>query len=210
MPGVAKLIERGAEIGLFVADPPTTSLQRIKALTTDVFTRSHPFDSFDINDLDSVDDAVRELLREELRSPQASDFIIAHVLGVDHCGHKYGPNHIRMATTLRKIDNIIVETANALSSGDLLVVLGDHGMTTTGDHGGDSDDETHAGLMIFSPHRQFPPFPDGLHQIDIVPTLSLLLGLPIPFSNLGVVIESLFPTNLTKQAIALNYEQVRR
>ncbi|PIO71311.1 hypothetical protein TELCIR_06795 [Teladorsagia circumcincta] len=196
MPGVAKLIKRGAEIGLFVADPPTTSLQRIKALTTgtlptfidagdnfapspninedsipfqawsrnltttfmgdntwtslypDVFTRSYPFDSFDINDLDSVDDAVRELLREELRSPQASDFIIAHVLGVDHCGHKYGPNHIQMASTLRKIDNVIVETANALSSGDLLVVLGDHGMTTTGDHGGDSDDETHAGLMV--------------------------------------------------------------
>ncbi|KAK6034104.1 hypothetical protein COOONC_28392 [Cooperia oncophora] len=34
MPGVAKLIERGAEIGLLLADPPTTTLQRIKALST--------------------------------------------------------------------------------------------------------------------------------------------------------------------------------
>ncbi|VDM85601.1 unnamed protein product [Strongylus vulgaris] len=108
------------------------------------------------------------------------------------------------------VDEIILETAKELLSDELLVVLGDHGMTSTGDHGGDSDDETHAGLLIFSPGHEFPPLKEGLRQIDLVPTLSLLLGLPIPFSNLGIVIESLFPQNLIEQAIALNYEQVRR
>ncbi|KIH60123.1 hypothetical protein ANCDUO_09630 [Ancylostoma duodenale] len=112
-----------------------------------MFTRAHPFDSFDINDLNTVDAAVKELLREEMISPSSADLIVAHVLGVDHCGHKYGPNHIQMANQLRKVDEIILETANELFSDDLLVVLGDHGMTTTGDHGGDSDDETHAGLL---------------------------------------------------------------
>lgn len=34
MPGVAKLMTRGGQIGLLLADPPTTTLQRIKALTT--------------------------------------------------------------------------------------------------------------------------------------------------------------------------------
>lgn len=34
MPGVKKLLKRGARIGLFLADPPTTTLQRIKAITT--------------------------------------------------------------------------------------------------------------------------------------------------------------------------------
>ncbi|KHJ96680.1 hypothetical protein OESDEN_03352 [Oesophagostomum dentatum] len=34
MPGVKKLLERGAQIGLLLADPPTTTLQRIKAITT--------------------------------------------------------------------------------------------------------------------------------------------------------------------------------
>ncbi|KAK6034105.1 hypothetical protein COOONC_28393, partial [Cooperia oncophora] len=166
------------------------------SLYPDVFSRSHPFDSFDINDLNTVDDAVRELLREELRSPQVSDFVIAHVIGVDHCGHKYGPDHYQMASTLRKIDDIIVETANVLSTGDLLIVLGDHGMTTSGDHGGDSDDETQAGLLFYWVFVLFCNYsitlrdrqravivalPNGLHQIDLVPTLSLLLGLPIPF-----------------------------
>ncbi|EYC03086.1 hypothetical protein Y032_0096g2928 [Ancylostoma ceylanicum] len=258
MPGVKKLLKRGAQIGLLLADPPTTTLQRIKAITTgtlptfidagdnfapsahisedniffqarsrhlnvtfmgdntwtslypNMFTSVYPYDSFDINDLNTVDAAVKELLHEEVISHSSADLIVAHVLGVDHCGHKYGPNHIQMANQLRKVDEIILETANELFSDDLLVVLGDHGMTTTGDHGGDSDDETHAGLLVFSPGHKFPALPDGLRQIDLVPTLSLLLGLPIPFSNLGIVIESLFPQNLTEQAIALNYEQVRR
>ena len=36
-----------------------------------------------------------------------------------------------------------------------------------------------------SPHR-------SVQQIDLVPALSLLLGLPIPFNNLGTVIPELF------------------
>ncbi|KHJ76196.1 hypothetical protein OESDEN_24184 [Oesophagostomum dentatum] len=143
-------------------------------------------------------------------SHSSTDLIVAHVLGVDHCGHKYGPNHIQMSVQLRKVDEIILETANELENDDLLVVLGDHGMTSTGDHGGDSDDETHAGLLVFSPGHALAPLPAGLRQIDLVPTLSLLLGLPIPFSNLGIVVESLFPPHLAEQAVALNYEQVRR
>ena len=33
----------------------------------------------------------------------------------------------------------------------ILFVMGDHGMTRTGDHGGDSSDELEAGLFIYSP-----------------------------------------------------------
>ena len=34
--------------------------------------------------------------------------------------------------------------------------------------------------------------PRRLYQVDLVPSLTLLLGLPIPFSNLGAVIPELF------------------
>ena len=56
-------------------------------------------------------------------------------------------------------------------------------------------------------------------QTDIVPTLSLLLGLPIPFSNLGIIIPSLFEDsrleniaeNTSKlHALQLNARQVHR
>ena len=35
----------------------------------------------------------------------------------------------------------------------VLFVMGDHGMTSTGDHGGDSTDELEAGLFVYSPSR---------------------------------------------------------
>lgn len=35
------------------------------------------------------------------------------------------------------------------------MVFGDHGMTRTGDHGGDSDDEVLAGLFVYSSTKLF-------------------------------------------------------
>ena len=78
------------------------------------------------------------------------------------------------------------------------------------DHGDDGDLEFSAGLWIYLkgsalsardvptshlPHKTFPSEPSphrSMQQIDLVPTLSLLLGLPIPFNNLGTVIPELF------------------
>ena len=42
-----------------------------------------------------------------------------------------------------------------LDNDTLLLVFGDHGMTKTGDHGGDSWDETQAGLFIYSATKSF-------------------------------------------------------
>ena len=37
-----------------------------------------------------------------------------------------------------------------LNEDTVLFVMGDHGMTRTGDHGGDSDDEIDAALFVYS------------------------------------------------------------
>ncbi len=39
----------------------------------------------------------------------------------------------------------------ALQNDTILFVLGDHGMTRTGDHGGDSTDELDAALFVYGP-----------------------------------------------------------
>ncbi len=43
------------------------------------------------------------------------------------------------------------EVISALQNDTILFVFGDHGMTRTGDHGGDSTDEVDAALFIHSP-----------------------------------------------------------
>lgn len=46
-----------------------------------------------------------------------------------------------------------------LANDTLLIVAGDHGMTSTGDHGGESEDEVNAALFVYSktPLFQNPP-----------------------------------------------------
>lgn len=46
-----------------------------------------------------------------------------------------------------------------LKNDTLLVVTGDHGMTVSGNHGGDSEPETSAALFLYSPRALFPSAP---------------------------------------------------
>ncbi|CAJ0577682.1 unnamed protein product, partial [Mesorhabditis spiculigera] len=109
------------------------------------------------------------------------------------------------------MDGMIELIVKRMRTDDLLVVLGDHGMTSSGDHGGDTTPEVTAGLLIHSPSLKFTPLTAVPRQIDLVPSLALLLGVPIPFSNLGIVIPQLFPKRQDlSQAVQLNYEQVIR
>ncbi|KAL4735970.1 hypothetical protein BDV11DRAFT_194866 [Aspergillus similis] len=239
----------------FIADPPTTTLQRLKGLTTGTLPTfvdagsnfagtaidednlvaqlyaagksivqlgddtwqalfpgyfnanlTRPFDSFNVWDLHTVDNGVNENLFPllELQNYTKWDVIFGHYLGVDHAGHRYGPSHPAMAAKLKQMDQIIRDLIDKIDDTTLLVVMGDHGMDSKGDHGGESDDEVDAALWMYSKKGLFgrtsqetimPPKyarERFVPQIDLVPTLSLLLGLPIPFNNLGTPIEEAF------------------
>jgi phosphatidylinositol glycan class O len=132
------------------------------------------------------------------------DLLIGHCLGVDHAGHRYGPNHPEMTKKLRQMDSFIRDLAATVDDRTVLIVMGDHGMDSKGDHGGESDDEVEAALWMYSPKGVFgrtkpeyatPPATAKIrpvNQIDLVPTLALLMGIPIPFNNLGRPIEEAF------------------
>ncbi|XP_016958314.1 GPI ethanolamine phosphate transferase 3 [Drosophila biarmipes] len=233
-----------ARLMRFRADPPTTTLQRLKGLTTgslptfiDIgsnfaspeinednvidqivksdlplvflgdstwtdlyprrFKRSYSYPSFDIFDLDSVDNQILKHLPKELASDDWQ-VLVAHFLGVDHCGHKHGPMHEEMARKLGEMNDMIRSVVAAMDNDTTLLVMGDHGMTASGDHGGDTDDETNALLFAYSKQHRFYGNDSGsdsemLQQIDLVPTLATILGVPIPYSNLGLVNFNIVP-----------------
>ena len=250
---------RGGRLYEFLADPPTTTMQRLKGLTTgslptfiDVssnfasyeinedniidqlvraqkrvvfagddtwmglfpgrFSRSYPYPSFDVWDLDTVDNGVTKHLYQELEEPSNWEVFIGHYLGVDHAGHKYGPNHSEMTRKLREMNDVISHVTSKMPDDCVLFVMGDHGMTMSGDHGGDSADELSAALFIYSKQMNHTNSwrKMTINQVDFVPTFSLLLGLPIPFSNLGKVIHDVVVSAAVKQVqyIKVNVEQV--
>ncbi|XP_076257913.1 phosphatidylinositol glycan anchor biosynthesis class O [Rhynchophorus ferrugineus] len=226
----------------FIADPPTTTMQRLKALTTgslptfidagsnfatseinedniidqivknnystvfmgddtwaslypNRFLRNYPFPSFDVWDLDTVDSGVKTSIFPELEKNDWN-LLIGHFLGVDHCGHRYGPNHIEMARKLTEINYIIKDIIDKMANDTILFVIGDHGMTITGDHGGESTEEVTAAMFVHSkrPLLSYGGSKDTVKQVDIVPTLSAILGVPIPFQNLGILIYDALPS----------------
>jgi phosphatidylinositol glycan class O len=76
-------------------------------------------------------------------------FLIAHFLGVDHAGHRYGPNHIAMEDKLKQMNTILKALFDKVDKDTLVIVMGDHGMDEKGDHGGDSEQEKSAGLFFY-------------------------------------------------------------
>lgn len=252
------------------ADPPTTTMQRLKALTTGslptfidagsnfassaivednlikqlsstgrrvvfmgdetwndlfpgVFSQALFFPSFNVRDLETVDNGIMKHLYPTMDSDKW-DVLITHFLGVDHCGHKHDPYHPEMAKKLTQMDKMIQGLVKRLKNDTLLVVTGDHGMTISGNHGGESELETSAALFLYSPRALFPSAPaekpEIIPQISLVPTLALLLGLPIPFGNIGEVIAEVFSEIEDSQprfsalaqasALHLNAQQVSR
>ncbi|XP_023571790.1 GPI ethanolamine phosphate transferase 3 isoform X3 [Octodon degus] len=186
-------------------DPPTTTMQRLKALTTGslptfidagsnfashailednlikqlnsagrrivfmgddtwkdlfpgAFSKAFFFSSFNVKDLHTVDNGILEHLYPTMDSGEW-DVLIAHFLGVDHCGHKHGPHHPEMAKKLSQMDQVIQGLVERLKNDTLLVVAGDHGMTMNGDHGGDSELEVSAALFLYSPTALFASTP---------------------------------------------------
>eukprot|EP00775_Hariotina_reticulata_P010467 gene10467-10625_t len=125
-------------------------------LAKDVYTEAHPYPSFDVNDLHTVDDGVWQHLPEALRHPERWDVLIAHYLGVDHAGHAHGVNSKQMAAKLAQMDDQISQVVEMLVAqagpgglyqDTLLLVLSDHGQTLGGDHGGGSPGETDSILL---------------------------------------------------------------
>ena len=50
----------------------------------------------------------------ELRNPRNWDVFIGHFLGVDHAGHKFGPNHHEMGRKLGEMNSVIEKVARSL------------------------------------------------------------------------------------------------
>lgn len=167
---------------------------------------SKSYDSFNVWDLHSVDNGVLEHIFPLIEPDRKGewDLLIGHLLGVDHAGHRYGPAHPAMTAKLRQMDDFIRNLTVTIDDDTVLVVMGDHGMDPKGDHGGESDDEIEAALWMYSKKPVFgrtkpafaTPPPTAkirpVNQIDLVPTLALLMGVPIPYNNLGAPIEEAF------------------
>lgn len=144
-----------------------------KSLFPSKFDLHYPFDSFNTNDIYSVDDGIEKVLKEIFEGDRNDSSIhsrcnatvckescgsnqtdwrllIAHYLSIDHVGHTYSSSHPLMTERLKYMNQSIKYVIDHLPNDTLLVIFGDHGMTEDGNHGGSSVDETDSGLFLYS------------------------------------------------------------
>ena len=104
-----------------------------------------------------------------------------------------------------------------------LIAIGDHGMTDDGNHGGQLELEMRTVFFsyqktpmplynTYKKHKEaFADLDRTVKITDLASILSVLLDIPFPFSNLGVVHPVFVPTNTVKEAhskMLENLEQI--
>jgi hypothetical protein len=154
-----------------------------------------------------VDDKRVAKLTERLHKGPPPDFLVLHLVGLDHAGHRRGVKSAAYADVARRVVGHIEEVVRLLPADTTVLLTSDHGATDSGGHGGASDVETTAPLFAFGPGIA-PGARVSIHQIDLAPTLSCLLGLPFPATSLGRPTVELFaepaPARLTRLRAALS------
>ncbi|KAF0931187.1 hypothetical protein E2562_002536 [Oryza meyeriana var. granulata] len=175
-----------------------------------LFWRQDGVSSFYVKDTVEVDFNVSRHLEFEFAAKDWN-VLILHYLGLDHVGHTGGRQSVLMPPKLKEMDDVIRRVHNSVSGLEdnsgrtLLVVVSDHGMTEGGNHGGSSYEETDS-LALFIGHSVqssycSPYDQNEALQVDLAPTLALLLGTPIPKNNIGVVLPELFNSLTDEQKL---------
>ncbi|XP_025410553.1 GPI ethanolamine phosphate transferase 2-like isoform X2 [Sipha flava] len=176
------------------------------------FIRYDGITSFYISDYTEVDNNVTRHLENELKSSADWDIMILHYLGLDHIGHMGGPRSKLMPNKLSEMDNIIQRIVNYMNSEEselpsILIVCGDHGMRDNGGHGGSSIGEVVVPLFVYFKNKICGGSIEGeIMQTDFVPTISVIMGLPIPSGNTGKLIHKILQNlNINEILFAYHY-----
>ncbi|XP_043527407.1 GPI ethanolamine phosphate transferase 2 isoform X3 [Frieseomelitta varia] len=179
-----------------------------------IFDRYDGTTSFFVTDFTEVDDNVTRHIQEELYNNNDWSIMILHYLGLDHIGHVHGPFSPLIKTKLKEMDNVIakiqikVQEWNQNNDSTVFIICGDHGMKDSGGHGGSTVSETTVPFVIIGTknHQNYIKDPIEISQIDIASTLSVILGVPIPYSNIGTIfLDALYDLPISKKLFILYY-----
>ncbi|CAG8765584.1 25240_t:CDS:10 [Dentiscutata erythropus] len=175
-----------------------------------VFNTTDGTTSFFATDTVEVDLNVTRNVKPQLSRPDW-DVLIFHYLGLDHVGHSGGPHSPLMKPKQKEMDDVvklIYETIidqdnrrikmNKNAKPTLFILCGDHGMNEAFVFMSSKfNNVRHVHDKVSTNHDAISfRYYKVVNQVDVVPTLSYLFGVPIPKNNLGkVMLDLLVDTN---------------
>uniref|UniRef100_A0A1A9ZNE3 GPI ethanolamine phosphate transferase 2 C-terminal domain-containing protein n=1 Tax=Glossina pallidipes TaxID=7398 RepID=A0A1A9ZNE3_GLOPL len=152
-------------------------------------------DSFFVYDFFLGDSNITDTLKQEIQRNDWN-FLILHYLGLDHIGHVEGSESETIFKKLLEMDSVIeYTTKNPKFENQLLLVTADHGMRNGGGHGGNEKEEVNVPIMLFQAKcltKSKRPSSSQRNQIDLAPTLAIILDIDIPETSLSCLIPEFF------------------
>ncbi|XP_037945337.1 GPI ethanolamine phosphate transferase 2 [Teleopsis dalmanni] len=199
---IHQLVKNGANIS-FVGDRTWTNLFPNK-----FYRQQANVDSFYVNDFYEGDKNVTQYLMKEL-TLYDWNMLILHYLGLDHIGHVEGSTSSRIFQKLNEMDKVVQKIYNGQNfHNQLVLITADHGMRNGGGHGGSTTEERFVPLSVFKKNCTAKNLINNVKykQIDIVPTLAVLLSIDIPKHSVGcLILEMLQDLTYEDQLYALYY-----
>jgi len=158
----------------------------------------------------AADRAVVDAARPWLESGHYA-FVLIHLDQVDYAGHhEGGPRDRRWDAAARRADDLLREIVSALDlTRDTVIVISDHGQIERGGHGGEEPIVLVEPFVLAGAGVRAGQYPD-IQQVDIAPTVAVLLGTNLPASSQGrPLVEMLVLSEAQKDAIreALSRQQ---
>ncbi|HEX7599284.1 MAG TPA: alkaline phosphatase family protein, partial [Polyangia bacterium] len=144
--------------------------------------------------MDKPDEVHFERAQRSLAAAHPPCFLIVHFVGLDHAGHKLGPQSEVYASLARRMDEKIAGLMRAVDSETTVLVTSDHAMTNRGGHGG-GDLEARQTPIVMLGKGIRPTAGLDIEQVDLAATMAVLLGVPIPAQSIGRIVHQALDTS---------------
>nr|XP_011457654.1 PREDICTED: GPI ethanolamine phosphate transferase 2 [Fragaria vesca subsp. vesca] len=221
MPYTQSLLGNGMAVGYHAkAAPPTVTMPRLKAMVSGAIGGFLDV-ALNFNTQAMVDDnLLGQFFKIGWKMVMLGDETWLKLFPGLFMRHD-GVSSFFVKDTVQVDQNVSRHLSHELSRDDwdflVSVIVSDHGMTESGNHGGSSYEETDSLALFIGLKNDVSDYLSSTHnniyQVDIAPTLALLLGVPIPKNNVGVLIPEIFGSLSEDQqlkALELNSWQLLR
>ncbi|WP_391204629.1 alkaline phosphatase family protein [Psychrobacillus sp. L4] len=106
------------------------------------------------------------------------DFLYIHPMNVDDDGHKFTANSKEYRNRVLAVDSILsLFIPKCLAQGYEVIITADHGMTSDGNHGGNTVEDRHVPMFVLSKQVRAGIHKGVVSQLEVAPLVCRLLDI---------------------------------
>ncbi|KAI9091717.1 hypothetical protein DFS34DRAFT_320314 [Phlyctochytrium arcticum] len=143
-------------------------------------------------------------INQVIKRRMEHDFYLAHFSDIDERGHHSGVTlqYNKQDSYNRAVSEkskIVKNLFDSVDNKTVVMIVADHGHVDSGGHGGVNPLLTETFMITYMKGSGLGSVqvPNGINSVDVAPTVSAILGLPIPANSIGKIVGDVTTTLLS-------------